>query len=199
MRDLHNNIKPSRGISPAAGITGNSTTDSQIIDRQGFDAVEFVMQAGVITDGQFAVQDPGRRRREPVGRGRRRRGGLPRRGRHVRRDHRQQRLQEDRLQGQEAVLPPPPHAVGCDHRRLHSGWDVQVQRGDDHQEHRHRMRRHRERHHRARGHEAHGVRRQPADLSVRQRHRDLDSRHSAGQLPADGRRSQFDRGRHLPV
>jgi hypothetical protein len=53
MRDLHNNIKASRATSPAAAITGNSTTDSQIIDTQGFESVEFVSAYGVITDGTF--------------------------------------------------------------------------------------------------------------------------------------------------
>jgi len=56
MRDLHNNIKSSRAISPAAAITGNTTTDSQIIDMQGFESAEFLMQAGVITDGTFAYK-----------------------------------------------------------------------------------------------------------------------------------------------
>jgi hypothetical protein len=120
MRDLHNNIKPLPASARPRAITGNSTTDSQIIDRQGFEAVEFVDASGVITDGQFAykIQEGDAANLSDVADAAAADclGAAGLRG-----DDRQQRGQEDRLQGQEAVLPPPPHAVGCDHRRLHVG------------------------------------------------------------------------------
>jgi hypothetical protein len=53
MRDLHNNLKPSRGISPAAVLTANGTTTSQTVDRTDFGSLEFIFQSGVITDGTF--------------------------------------------------------------------------------------------------------------------------------------------------
>lgn len=53
MRDLHNNIKVSRAISPAAVITANGVTTSEIIDTAGFESVEVVLASGVITDGTF--------------------------------------------------------------------------------------------------------------------------------------------------
>lgn len=55
MRDLHHNIKATPAIDPGAAITGNSTTDGAIIDTVGFDGLEFVVHAGTITDGTFAV------------------------------------------------------------------------------------------------------------------------------------------------
>ncbi|HEX6956254.1 MAG TPA: hypothetical protein VF156_15375 [Agromyces sp.] len=54
--DLHNNIKVSRAISPAAAITGNGNTDSQIIDTKGFESLEFVILAGALTDGTLTPQ-----------------------------------------------------------------------------------------------------------------------------------------------
>jgi len=53
MKDIHNRIKTSPLINPAAAITGNGTTTSAIIDTQGFDATELVVQSGTITDGSF--------------------------------------------------------------------------------------------------------------------------------------------------
>ncbi|MCW5733482.1 MAG: hypothetical protein KIS73_05125 [Enhydrobacter sp.] len=57
MRDLHNNIYPKRGLSPVAAGTDNTAMVSQIVDRQGFDSVEFVMMIGANTDADatFAV------------------------------------------------------------------------------------------------------------------------------------------------
>lgn len=54
MKDLHNNIKVSPAINPAAIITGNGTTTGAIIDTQGFNSLEFAVQSGTITDGSFA-------------------------------------------------------------------------------------------------------------------------------------------------
>lgn len=48
MRDMHNNIKVLNAITPAAvGTTGAANGKlSGILDRQGFEAVEFVFQSG---------------------------------------------------------------------------------------------------------------------------------------------------------
>ncbi len=57
MSDLHNNIYPKRGISPAAAGTDNTPYVSQIIDRLGFGSVEFIILLGANTDtdATFAV------------------------------------------------------------------------------------------------------------------------------------------------
>jgi len=52
-KDLHNNLKFTPAINPAAAITGDGTTTSAIIDTQGFESLEFSCQSGVITDGSF--------------------------------------------------------------------------------------------------------------------------------------------------
>jgi hypothetical protein len=52
-KDLHNNIKVTPAINPAAAIAANGTTTSAIIDTQGFESLEMVAQSGVITDGTF--------------------------------------------------------------------------------------------------------------------------------------------------
>lgn len=49
MRDIHNDIKVTRAISPVAlGTTGTGKT-SVVIDRQGYDSFEFVIGVGAIT------------------------------------------------------------------------------------------------------------------------------------------------------
>lgn len=50
-KDLHNNIRVLPSINPAAAITGNGTTTGAIIDTQGFESVEHIVQSGTITDG----------------------------------------------------------------------------------------------------------------------------------------------------
>lgn len=50
MRDLHNHIEIRRAISPVAAGTDNTPWVSQIIDRQGFDALEFAIAIGANTD-----------------------------------------------------------------------------------------------------------------------------------------------------
>lgn len=55
MRDLVSDVKVSRAVSPAAVITGNGTTTSQIIDRADFDSLAFLIALGAITDGQWVV------------------------------------------------------------------------------------------------------------------------------------------------
>lgn len=57
MRDLHNNITPRRGISPAAAGTDNTPIVSQIVDMLGYQSCEFVILTGANTDSDatFAV------------------------------------------------------------------------------------------------------------------------------------------------
>lgn len=51
MKDcLHNNVKYSRGISPAAAVTNDTAFVSQIVDTAGFDSNEFIWCAGSIAD-----------------------------------------------------------------------------------------------------------------------------------------------------
>lgn len=56
-KDLHNQICPKRGISPAAAGTDNTAYVSQIVDRLGFDSCEFIILLGANTDADatFAV------------------------------------------------------------------------------------------------------------------------------------------------
>jgi hypothetical protein len=49
MRDLHNKIKPMRAISPVVG-TDNTALVSEIIDRQGYESLEFVIATGTLAD-----------------------------------------------------------------------------------------------------------------------------------------------------
>jgi hypothetical protein len=48
--DLHNRIKATRGISPAAAVTDNTPFVSQIVDTNDFNSVEFVGLLGSIAD-----------------------------------------------------------------------------------------------------------------------------------------------------
>ena len=50
MRDLHNNTKFSRGMSPVIAGTDNTAYVSQIVDTANFDANEFGILIGVNTD-----------------------------------------------------------------------------------------------------------------------------------------------------
>ncbi len=49
-RDLHNDIKVSRGLSPVAAGTDNTAYVSEIIDTANFNATEFLLQIGANTD-----------------------------------------------------------------------------------------------------------------------------------------------------
>lgn len=49
-KDLHNNIDVKRGSSPVAAITDNTATVSQIVDTKGFEAVEYVILTGSLSD-----------------------------------------------------------------------------------------------------------------------------------------------------
>lgn len=57
MRDLASNIHPLRAISPAAATTDNTAWVSQIIDRQGYESLTFVIATGSLADADatFAV------------------------------------------------------------------------------------------------------------------------------------------------
>lgn len=49
MRDIHNHIHPVRAISPVS-VADNTAQVSQIIDRQGYNALEFVILTGSLAD-----------------------------------------------------------------------------------------------------------------------------------------------------
>ena len=49
MRDLHNNIHVARAISPVS-VADNTAQVSQIIDRQGYQSLEFVIATGSVAD-----------------------------------------------------------------------------------------------------------------------------------------------------
>lgn len=51
MRDLHHNIKVTNVIDPAAIKSGNAATAGAVIDTQGYESLEFLIEAGVLTDG----------------------------------------------------------------------------------------------------------------------------------------------------
>ena len=64
-RDLHNNVSPAPAINPQA-ISSDTATNGAIIDRQGFESLEFLIQSATLTDGTYtpsllagnAVDDP---------------------------------------------------------------------------------------------------------------------------------------------
>lgn len=57
MRDLHNNIHPVQLIAPVAARTDNTAIVSSIIDLQGYDSCELILNIGANTDANatFAV------------------------------------------------------------------------------------------------------------------------------------------------
>jgi len=50
MRDLHNNLQPLQLISPTAATVDNTAWVSQIVDRQGFESLELVLNIGSLAD-----------------------------------------------------------------------------------------------------------------------------------------------------
>ena len=54
MRDFHNNLLVKRAIS-STRVTDNTAQVSQIIDRQGFESVEFVVNIGTLADADATV------------------------------------------------------------------------------------------------------------------------------------------------
>lgn len=57
MKDLHNSVHVARGLSPVAAGTDNTPYVSEIVDRQGFNSLEFLILIGANTDANvtFAV------------------------------------------------------------------------------------------------------------------------------------------------
>lgn len=57
MRDLHNSIYPKRAISPQAARTDNTAIVSEVLDMQGYEAAELLINIGANTDvnATFAV------------------------------------------------------------------------------------------------------------------------------------------------
>lgn len=51
-RDIHNIVKTSSAVN-SASITSSTTTTGNIIDTQGYEGVEFILQAGAMTDGTY--------------------------------------------------------------------------------------------------------------------------------------------------
>lgn len=54
MRDFCNNIQVKRAISPVV-VTDNTAQVSQIIDRQGYDSLTFVIALGTLSDADTTV------------------------------------------------------------------------------------------------------------------------------------------------
>lgn len=54
MRDLHHNLNARTALAPAA-ISSDTTSAGEVIDRQGFESLEFLFVAGTLTDGVFTV------------------------------------------------------------------------------------------------------------------------------------------------
>ncbi len=50
MKDMHNNIQVKRAISPLNAGSGDTAIVSQIIDRAGYDALEFLIATGSLAD-----------------------------------------------------------------------------------------------------------------------------------------------------
>lgn len=51
--DQSSEMKPVPCINPAAAITGNGTTTGATVDSKGFEALTFITQTGVVTDGTW--------------------------------------------------------------------------------------------------------------------------------------------------
>lgn len=52
--DLHSNVKQEVALD-SQDITTNTTTVGNVIDTQGFESLEYIIQSGVITDGAYAL------------------------------------------------------------------------------------------------------------------------------------------------
>lgn len=50
MRDMHNNIEPKVALSPESAFTDDGTYVGPIIDRLGYDSVEFLILCGKLLD-----------------------------------------------------------------------------------------------------------------------------------------------------
>ena len=54
MRDLHNNIAVDLVLAPIV-IDADATTAGAVVDRQGFESLEFALATGELADGAFAL------------------------------------------------------------------------------------------------------------------------------------------------
>ena len=57
-KDLFNNVKQTVGFKIQL-ISSNTTTEGEIIDRQGYESLTFFTQSGILTDGAytFVIED----------------------------------------------------------------------------------------------------------------------------------------------
>ena len=51
--DMHNNVNGAVAMN-SQSISSNTTTAGEIIDTQGFESLEYLVQSGTITDGAYA-------------------------------------------------------------------------------------------------------------------------------------------------
>lgn len=52
MKDLYNNIKAESALNTSA-ISSSTTTAGNVIDRQGYNSLEFLIMSGTLTDGTY--------------------------------------------------------------------------------------------------------------------------------------------------
>lgn len=55
VKDLHNNVFATIAVKTTTVTTDTTTAATNNVDMQGFNAVEFFLQMGVITDGDYAL------------------------------------------------------------------------------------------------------------------------------------------------
>lgn len=55
MKDLHHNIDARTVLAPVT-VDSDTTTAGEVIDLQGFESVEFILTAGALADGVFALE-----------------------------------------------------------------------------------------------------------------------------------------------
>ena len=53
-KDLHSNIFAERALNMAA-ITTDTTTVGNVVATQGYSSIEFILETGVITDGDYSL------------------------------------------------------------------------------------------------------------------------------------------------
>ncbi len=50
MFDLHNNVHPVLGLAPSAGPSDNTAQVCAIVDRQGYESLEYIIATGTLVD-----------------------------------------------------------------------------------------------------------------------------------------------------
>jgi hypothetical protein len=55
MQDLHSNMKVVPALTPRAAIATDTTTVGSEVDLQGYEACEFIIASGVLTDGSYTL------------------------------------------------------------------------------------------------------------------------------------------------